>query len=147
MALKTSKDWHGCPIRFGSTVLGDGWSMLVLRDLMFFKARYYADFLKSGEGIATNILASRLAALERECIIEKSRDPDHGARFIYALTEKGIELIPIMLEIMDWAEKWDSQTDVPRAFIAELRKDRSALAYRIGSEHRKLTIAKLGASG
>ena len=141
MVIRSSEDWHGCPVRYGATVFGDGWAMLILRDLMFKEARYYADFLNAGEHIATNILASRLSGLEREGIVHKSVDPEHGSRFIYALTVKGMGLVPAMLEIMDWAEIWDENTEVPGAFAAELRSDRRALAKKIIARHKRSASA------
>ena len=117
--------------------------MLILRDLMFKEARHYADFLNAGEGIATNILASRLTTLEREGIIEKHPDPEHGARYVYFLTDKGIGLLPAMLEIIDWAETWDYQTEVPPEYATELRMDRSALATKIARDLKaSRTLAK-----
>lgn len=141
MVIKSSEDWHGCPIRYGTTVLGDGWSMLILRDLMFREARYYADFLNAGEHISTNILAARLCGLEREGIVRKSTDPEHGSRFIYSLTEKGMGLVPAMLEIIDWAEIWDEKTEVPSEFVSELRSDRRALAEKIVTRHNRSASA------
>jgi len=136
MTLKTSDDWHGCPVRFGAAVFGDQWCMLILRDLMFKEARHYADFLTAGEGISTNILATRLFHLENEGIIEKRPDPDHGARIIYSLSKKGLGLVPAMLEIMDWSETWDGETEVPKAFAKELRSDRKAFAKKITKKLR-----------
>ena len=140
MTKRTTEDWHGCPIRYGAAVFGDPWCLLILRDLMFKGARYYADFINAGEGISTNILATRLAVLEDERIIEKSIDPDHGKRFIYSLTEKGIGLLPAMLEIIDWSEVWDDQTEVPASFAKELRQDRVALAKRIASDAKAVGL-------
>ena len=133
MTIKYSDDWHGCPIRYGSAIFGDTWSMLILRDLMFKGARYYADFLIAGESISTNILASRLAKLETDDVVQKTRDPDHGSRYIYTLTKKGLALVPVMLEVIAWAEKWDEQTEVPPDFSRDLRRDRKALQARIVS--------------
>ncbi len=107
--------------------------MLILRDLMFKGARYYADFLNAGESISTNILASRLAKLETDDVVQKTRDPDHGSRYIYTLTKKGLALVPVMLEVIAWAEKWDEQTEVPPDFSRDLRRDRKALQARIVS--------------
>jgi len=134
MVTKTSDEWSVCPIRYGAVIFGDAWSLLILRDLMFKGARYYADFLKAGEGIATNILASRLARLEDEGILTKTRDPENRTRYAYGLTEKGKALVPIMLEIMDWSEAWDPQTEVPTEFARELRRDRGSLARKIIAE-------------
>lgn len=130
MVTKASTDWHGCPIRYGSSVFGDIWSLLILRDITFKGARHYADFLNAGEGISTSILATRLAKLEAEGVLTKEKDPDHGSRVIYRLTEKGKDLIPVLLEIIDWSEKWDEQTEVPPDYIADLRRDRRALARK-----------------
>ena len=134
MVIRTSDQWHGCPIRYGSAVFGDPWSMLILRDLMFKGARHYADFLNAGEGVSTNVLASRLAKLEAEGTVDKVADPDHGSRYIYYLTDKGLGLVPVMLEIIDWSEFWDAHTEVKPDFAEDLRQDRKALAGRIVDE-------------
>jgi len=131
MTKKTSDDWHGCPIRYSAAIFGDNWCMLILRDLMFKGATHYANFLNAGEHISTNILASRLTKLEVEGVIKKHPDPEHGGRFVYLLTEKGLGLVPAMLEIIDWAEAWDPQTEVPPEFATDLRADRRALAKKI----------------
>lgn len=131
MVTRRSEDWHGCPIRYGAVIFGDAWSLLILRDLIFKGARHYADFLNAGEGVSTNILASRLASLEREGVLSKATDPANGTRFVYGLTEKGKDLIPVMLEIMAWSLTWDEVTEIPPEFAAELRGDRAALAERI----------------
>ena len=108
---------------------------------MFKEAQYFADFLNAGEGVATNILTNRLAHLEKEAIVVKLPDPTHGARRLYQLTEKGLALIPAMLEIIDWSEGWDSQTEVPPAFAVELRADRQALAAKIARQLRAKYVA------
>lgn len=131
MALKTSNDWHGCPIRFGSVILGDPWSMLILRDIIFKGRKYYADFLNAGEGISTNILANRLSSLRAEGILNRKKEPQSGIRVVYSLTDKGLDLIPAMLAIMDWSEKWDDQTEVPADFATKLRHDRDGLIQEV----------------
>ncbi|UTW59199.1 helix-turn-helix transcriptional regulator [Kordiimonas sp. SCSIO 12603] len=131
MTQRNSTEWHGCPIRYGASIFGDNWSMLVLRDLMFKGARHFQDFLNAGEGIATNILTNRLKKLEEEGVVKKLPDPEHGVRKIYQLTDKGLSLVPAMLEIIDWSEKWDNQTEVPQEFSTDLRTDRAALAFKI----------------
>lgn len=136
MTQRTSTDWHGCPFRYGASIFGDNWSLLVLRDLMFKGARHFQDFLNAGEGIATNILTNRLKKLEAEGLVRKLPDPEHGVRKIYQLTEKGLGLIPAMLEIIDWSETWDDQTEVPPDFAEDLRSDRQALAEKITEELR-----------
>lgn len=94
-----------CPLNFGIEVFGDKWTLLIIRDLMFFGKRYYNEFLHSAEGIATNVLADRLAMLEKEKIIKKGKDSTHKQKIIYSLTEKGIDLLPIVMNIGLWSEK------------------------------------------
>ncbi|MEC4727108.1 helix-turn-helix transcriptional regulator [Shewanella sp. D64] len=123
MVDRKTKNWSGCPVRFGMSQFGDKWSFLIIRDLMFKGCKYYHEFIEAGEGISTNILATRLVDLESNGIISKSRDPAKGSRFIYELTVKGIELMPMMLALIDWAEKFDADTEVPKDFIKNLRND------------------------
>lgn len=95
-----------CPLNYGIEIFGDKWTLLIIRDLMFFNKRHYNEFLGSAEGIATNLLADRLAMLEKEKIIKKEKDSRHKQRFVYSLTEKGIDLVPIILSIGLWSEKY-----------------------------------------
>lgn len=106
-----------------------------MRDMIFKGARHYADFLNDGDGISTNILAARLSHLEAEGIINKQTDPDHGARFIYTLTEKALDTIPAMLEIMMWAEKWDANTEVPKEFVDKVSQNRDAVVAHLRTPH------------
>ncbi|MBX2882936.1 MAG: helix-turn-helix transcriptional regulator [Granulosicoccus sp.] len=126
-------DYHnyGCPIRFAAGVLGDRWSLVILRDLMFKKRQYYGDFLTAGEGISTNILANRLLKLEMDNVIKKALDPDHGRRYIYSLTDKGVALLPVLLSMMEWAAKFDDKTEMPKKFIMKLQEDPESLSAEI----------------
>ncbi|OQP68674.1 winged helix-turn-helix transcriptional regulator [Niastella populi] len=94
-----------CPLNYGIEIFCDKWSLLIIRDLMFFGKRYYNEFLGSDEHIATNLLADRLAMLEKEKIIRKARDAQHKQKIVYSLTEKGIDLLPVILTIGLWSEK------------------------------------------
>jgi DNA-binding HxlR family transcriptional regulator len=107
-----------CPVSCSLDVWGDKWSLLIIRDLMNAKQCTYGDFLKSPEGIATNILASRLLALEENGVIEKLSHPDSKAKVLYKLTPKGIDLLPIMIEIVMWSEKY---YDIDKAQKAEIK--------------------------
>lgn len=98
---------------------------------MFKGRKYYHDFIEAGEGISTNILATRLADLESNGIINKEKDPEKGSRFIYSLTEKGKELMPMMLAMINWAEKYDEATEVPKEFIEKLRSDKQQLEQEL----------------
>lgn len=91
-----------CPINFAVEAVGDKWSLIVLRDMIFWGKKTYGELLKSDEHIATNILADRLGRLEREGLISKSPDPSDKRKDIYRVTEKGIALVPIFVEMIAW---------------------------------------------
>lgn len=95
-----------CPVSCSLDVWGDKWSLLIIRDLMNAKQCTYGDFLKSAEGMATNILASRLLTLEENGLIEKLSHPDSKAKVLYKLTLKGIDLLPLLIEIGIWSDKY-----------------------------------------
>jgi DNA-binding HxlR family transcriptional regulator len=103
-------------------MLGDRWSLLIIRDMMLRGFRSYKEFLESYEGIATNILADRLRKLEAYGIIATQRDPSDGRKVIYALTEKGIDLAPVMSEMVLWAAAHEDTWN--EALVKELRKDK-----------------------
>ncbi|HSZ85898.1 MAG TPA: helix-turn-helix domain-containing protein [Puia sp.] len=111
-----------CPISCSLDVWGDKWSLLIIRDLMLRKKCTYGDFLKSEEKIATNILASRLQTLEENKLIEKLDHPDSKAKVLYKLTEKGIDLLPIMIEINIWANKYFSLPENKKTILKEVKK-------------------------
>src|ERR1700738_1277355 len=92
-----------CPISFGLETFGDTWSLLIVRDIVYFGKKTYGEFLESEEGIATNILASRLVQLEEKGILVKRRHEMDRRKEVYSLTEKGLSLIPILLEMADWS--------------------------------------------
>lgn len=97
----------GCPINLTLEVLGDRWSLLVIRDIMFGDRRHYRELLvNSEEGISSNILAERLKTLLDCGIITKADDPTHKQKAIYTLTEQGIELLPILAQIGGWGVKY-----------------------------------------
>ena len=126
-----------CPISFALDILGDKWTLLVLRDLIFLNKKSYGDFLSSEERIATNILANRLKRLETEGIVTKSREPKNKTKYIYELTDKGIDLLPLLLEAIRWGAKYDPKTAAPREFIQKLKQDRDAMIKEISSRLRK----------
>jgi DNA-binding HxlR family transcriptional regulator len=114
-----------CPISCSLDVWGDKWSLLIIRDLVFAKECTYGDFLKSPEGIATNILAARLYSLEENGLIEKLEHPDSKAKVLYRLTRKGIDLLPVIIEISLWAEKYYPIAAERKAMLREVKKDRA----------------------
>jgi DNA-binding HxlR family transcriptional regulator len=93
-----------CPVSCSLEVLGDKWTLLIVRDLLKGKSAY-GDFLQSDEKIATNILADRLACLEYNGLVTKTIAPDKKSKFLYQLTEKGLELKPVLNELFKWGMK------------------------------------------
>ncbi len=115
----------GCPISIALELLGDPWSLLIVRDLMFKGERTFSGFQNAGEGIATNILAERLARLERAGIITRREDPDDRRRAIYELTPKGVDLAPVLVELVLWSARHED-TDAPPATLRAMKRDRAA---------------------
>ena len=122
--MSKDKKRSDCPVSCSLDVWGDKWSLLIIRDLMTAKECTYGDFLKSPEGISTNILASRLQLLEENKIIKKLAHPDSKAKVLYRLTRKGIDLLPLMIEINLWAEKYFSIPEDRKAILKEVKKDK-----------------------
>src|SRR5262245_18495083 len=102
------------PVHFALEVFGDGWALLIVRDLMFKGKTSYTDLLRAEEGIATNVLVDRLVRLEEDGVIEKAAGSVRGSASFYRLTPKGIDLLPIMLEIIAWSSKYDPKTAADR---------------------------------
>ena len=120
-----------CPINFAQETFGDRWSLLIIRDLMFKGKQYYGEFLTSNEKISTNILAARLEKLEAVGLITKSIDEDNHSKKVYGLTQKGIDLMPMLLEMIAWSAKYDAKTEAPAEFIASFEADRAALIEQL----------------
>ncbi len=97
----------GCPINLSAELLGDRWSLVVLRDIMFGNKRTFGELHGTSlEGIATNMLASRLKKLTDEGMLSTSRDPRHKQRLFYSLTEKAIAFVPVMVQLGAWGSAW-----------------------------------------
>ena len=122
----TSKDdlRSHCAVNYGVEIFGDRWSLLIIRDIVFAGKKTYGEFLKSEERIATNVLASRLAFLEEQGILSKAPSTDDGRKDFYTLTEKGLDLIPIVLNIVLWSAQYDAKSYVrgQKEFVARIRQ-------------------------
>jgi DNA-binding HxlR family transcriptional regulator len=114
-----------CPISFSLDVLGDKWALLILRDMVFAGKSTYGEFLQSAEKMATNILANRLATLESQGFITKEVAADKRSKFTYRLTEKGLDLLPLLLEITLWGAKY-SPAGGETTLLQELAADKEA---------------------
>jgi DNA-binding HxlR family transcriptional regulator len=128
-----------CPINFGLEAFGDRWSLLILRDIVFRGKKTYGEFLKSEEGIATNILASRLATLVAEGILKKRVHRDDARKDLYVLTEKGLDLIPLLFEMILWSAKYDSKSEARRItrLVELIRSDNREISGRVMAKIRR----------
>lgn len=113
----------GCPVSISLETFGDRWSLLIIRDLMVRGYRTFKDFQGSGEGIASNILADRLRKLEAAGIIAAGEEEGDRRRVNYRLTAKGIDLAPVLLELLIWGAKHE-RTGAPCGVIAEMERNR-----------------------
>jgi DNA-binding HxlR family transcriptional regulator len=116
-----------CPISYALDVFGDKWTLLIVRDLMFKGKRRYKEFADSQERIATNILADRLAKLEAEGLVTRAVDPHSARQRVYELTEAGLALAPILIEMILWSAKHDPESAAPGAFVRDARRNRARL--------------------
>jgi len=116
-----------CPINFALELFGDPWSLLIIRDIVYFGKKTYGEFLASEEGMATNILASRLAHLEHQGLLVKKLSEQDKRKEEYVLTEKGLDLIPVLVEMANWSAEHDPHTAAPAAWIALMKAEREQM--------------------
>ena len=119
----------GCPLNASVEILGDRWSLLIIRDMMMRGYRTFKEFLSSDEHIATNILAGRLRRLEGYGIITTQPDSSDGRKFFYLLTAKGMDLAPILTEMVLWAAAHEDTGN--RALVRMIKKDKSKFLAEI----------------
>src|SRR2546426_8503560 len=120
---KASPKWRsGCPLNASVEILGDRWSLLIIRDMMLRGFRTYKEFLESYEKIATNILADRLRKLIAHGILSSEPDPIDGRKLIYSLTPKGIDLAPVLTEMVLWAAGHEHTGN--QALVRQIQQDK-----------------------
>jgi DNA-binding HxlR family transcriptional regulator len=127
--MKEIKQRSDCPISYSLDILGDKWTLLILRDMIFNGKTSYGEFLQSSEKIATNILADRLVVLHSQGLIDKKVAGDKKSKFLYLMTEKGIGLIPTIMELTIWGAKFNPYGG-NKALLKELKKDKEATISR-----------------
>lgn len=125
--MKRSDNKSHCPINFSLETFGDNWSLLIIRDIVYFGKKTYGEFLESEEGISSNILASRLVHLEQKGLLVKKPHDTDKRKEVYLLTEKGLDLIPVLLELANWGAQYDPETDAPQSWIAAVYADRESM--------------------
>ena len=128
-----------CPINFTLEAVGDPWSLLILRDIIYFGKHTFKDFLSSSERITTNILADRLSRLEQQGILTKDTNASDKRISIYALTEKGLDLVPMILEMMSWGTKYDPKSTGHRKkeFVARIRNEQRTISTEVQKKVRQ----------
>ncbi|MCW2655987.1 MAG: transcriptional regulator [Jatrophihabitans sp.] len=132
-----------CPINLAVELLGDRWSLLIVRDVMFADKRHFGELMQSAEGISTNVLAERLARLADAGILTKSADPSHKQKTIYSLTETGIDLLPVVAELGKWGRRHLPVTPQSAELATELEAGGPALLTDLRA---KLRAAHLGSA-
>jgi DNA-binding HxlR family transcriptional regulator len=116
-----------CPVNFALETFGDTWSLLIIRDIIRFKKKTYSEFLNSNEKISTNILADRLTRLVEQGILRKVPDKADKRRDIYKLTQKGIDLYPLILEMILWGVKYGTDIDeYYKTMLPQIKKNKEA---------------------
>lgn len=133
-----SKRRSECPLNASVEMLGDRWSLLIIRDMMLRGSRTYKEFLESYEGIATNILADRLRKLEAHGIITTEGDPSDGRKLIYLLTAKGIGLAPVLTEMVLWAAAHEETGN--QSLVREMQKDKEKFMAAVRQRWAENTI-------
>jgi DNA-binding HxlR family transcriptional regulator len=131
-----ARRWRsGCPLNASVEILGDRWSLLIVRDMMLRGAKTFKDFLGGYEHIATNVLADRLKRLEQYEVIRAERDANDGRKVNYFLTQKGIDLAPVLTEMVLWAAAHE-ETENPQ-LVAAMKKDKAAFTRMIREQWEK----------
>lgn len=120
-----------CPISFTLDHIGDRWSLLILRDILFRDKQHYDEFLASPEGISTNILADRLKQLESRGMLSKQRCEDNRRRFIYRPTEKALDLLPMIIEMIQWGAHYDPHSGAPPDVTEAIKKDAAGFTLAV----------------
>lgn len=136
MPGKPGKRRSGCPVSISLDIFGDKWSLLIVRDLMVRGFRTFREFQQAGEGIATNILADRLRKLQAAGVIAAEAPREDARRVHYRLTEKGIDLAPVLLELLIWGARHE-RTVAPCAVIGNMDKNREQVLAEVRRRWRE----------
>lgn len=135
MKLKSPPRRSDCPIAYALDFVGDKWTLVVLRDLIMLRKRRFKDLQAGTEGIATNILASRLKRLEAAGMVTRSRDLDRTQRAVYTPTAKALDLLPVLVELVRWGTKYDPKSAAPPSLLRRLREDRDGFIAELRAAH------------
>lgn len=131
-----------CPINLALELVGDRWSLLIVRDLMFAGRRHFRELLQAEEGISSNILAERLARLVEVGVLSKADDPSHRQKAIYSLTPMGIDLLPVLAALGSWGRKHLPATKESAAVALSLEKGGPEGLKRLRAQLREAHSAR-----
>ena len=121
--LKLSECRSCCPLANSLDVLGDRWSLLIIRDMMLVNKHEFGEFIKGPERIATNILTDRLKCLQECGLIASRPHPAHKNKKIYYLTQKGKDLLPVLTELVLWGATYRASPDMPKAHFEKVKRN------------------------
>lgn len=125
--MKREENKSNCPINYTMEIFGDTWSLLIVRDMITDGHRTFGEFLASDERIGASVLADRLVHLEKKGVINKEPSETDRRKFIYSLTEKGLDLIPVMYEIIDWGSRYSPHPGGADAWVSIKKQDREVV--------------------
>ncbi|MEL6694939.1 MAG: helix-turn-helix domain-containing protein [Bacteroidota bacterium] len=120
-----------CPVSYAMDLFGDKWSLLIIRDIVFYDKQFFKEFRSSKEKIASNILSDRIKKLESAGILVSEIYEKQRSQKVYSLTQKGIDLVPVLVEIMIWSAKYDNELAITPEFLEAMEHDREGLISRI----------------
>jgi len=131
--LKTIIPRSTCPISYSLDIFGDKWTLLILRDMIFANKSSYSEFMCSDERIASNILIDRLGMLISEGFITKNIAPEKKSKIVYWLTDKGIEIVPLIIELIEWGSKYNPAGG-PKPILEKIARNKTATIKGIQQE-------------
>ena len=133
--MKTVERRSPCPINYSVEIFGDRWMLLLLRDLMFEGKNSFLEFRASAERISSAVLTEKLNTLLEQGIVSKVTSPKNASKFLYLITDKGIELLPIMLEFLDWGSRYNPDGG-PKQLLGQIKKDKKKVITELQDKLR-----------
>jgi len=121
--MKTMDKRSTCPINYSVEIFGDKWMLILLRDLMFNGKNSFLEFRASNEKISSAVLTEKLNTLLAEGIVTKVTSPKNASKFLYLLTDKGIELVPFMVEFLDWGSRYNPDGG-PKSLLNQIKQSK-----------------------
>ena len=137
--MKEIKKRSLCPISSALDIIGDKWSLLIIRDIVFEGKKTYGEFAKSEERMASNILADRLSMLEWVVILTKEDNPENKKVPVYYLTQKGADLIPVMAEMILWSDKYNEISEQAKQFAQMLKQNKEQIIEGMKAQVKRAT--------